>query len=132
MPKHAALMMLTRWVSGNISASCCAQTGRLSTGKNVPLKRNIGVMKRKIGRLYSSMLLTMPVKNMPIAPKARPPKNDSGKMSKPAGYVIRPNMLITVIIIMVAAIDFVAAQIISPAIISLRNSGVAIIASKVF
>jgi len=51
--------------------SFCAQNGKFSTGKNVPLKRNMGVMNRNIGKLNISMVGTIPVKNMPMDPKAK-------------------------------------------------------------
>lgn len=63
--------------------SFCAQNGKFSTGKNVPLKRNMGVMNRNIGKLNISMVGTIPVKNMPMDPKAIPPRKARGMVKRP-------------------------------------------------
>ena len=55
----------TSHVKGRRYATFCAHKGRVSIGKNVPPKRNIGVTNRKIGRLNISMVETKPVKNIP-------------------------------------------------------------------
>ena len=68
-----------------MSDAFCAHRGRFSMGKNVPLKRNIGVMKRKTGRLNASMLGITEVKNIPTEPKAIPPTNASGRRRRPVG-----------------------------------------------
>ena len=109
-----------------------AQGGRCSRGKKVPLKRNMGVTNKKIGRLNISMVSTVPVKNRPIDPKAIPPTKAKGMIKRPAGYWIRPNRLITACMIAVAMTDLVAPHMISAVMISSRESGVAMIASKVF
>ena len=74
-----------RWYKGKASAAGCAQPGKLETGKKVPLNRNIGVMKRNMGRLNMSMVGVIPVKNIPIAPNANPPKNAMGINNNPMG-----------------------------------------------
>jgi len=84
-PKPSARTRLTRWVSGKNTAMVCAHAGRFSMGKKVPLKRNMGVTKRNIGRLNMSMVGVMPVKYMPRAPKAMPPRNASGIIRRPEG-----------------------------------------------
>jgi len=49
-PTVNALVSATAWVNGKRTlATICASTGRLVMEKNVPLKMNIGVMKRKDG-----------------------------------------------------------------------------------
>jgi hypothetical protein len=53
-------------------------------GKKVPLNRNMGVMNRKMGRLNMSMVGVMPVKNMPMVPKARPPRRPGARREAPA------------------------------------------------
>ena len=62
-----------------------AHPGRFSMGKNVPLKRNMGVMNRNTGRLNSSMLATIAVKIIPMEPKAMPPIRESGIIRRPSG-----------------------------------------------
>ena len=84
-PKLSERTRLTRWVSGKMTARACAHAGRFSTGKKVPLNRNMGVTNKNIGRLNMSMVGVMPVKYIPSAPKAIPPRNATGIMSKPEG-----------------------------------------------
>jgi len=49
-PAVSALASVTACVNGNkMLAIVCACTGRAVMGKKVPLKMNIGVMKRKAG-----------------------------------------------------------------------------------
>jgi len=49
-PTVNALVSATAWVNGkNTLATICAVSGRPVMEKNVPLKMNIGVMKRKAG-----------------------------------------------------------------------------------
>jgi len=130
--KQKARVSLTRWVTGKMLATLCAQRGRFSRGKKVPLKRNMGVTNKKIGRLNISMAVTVPVKNSPMDPKAMPPTKAKGMIRKPPGYWTRPKRLITPCMIAVAMTDLVAPQMISAVMISSRDSGVAIMASKVF
>jgi hypothetical protein len=54
-------------------------------GKNVPLKRNMGVMNKKIGRLKVSIVGIIPVKNIPIDPNAIPPRKARGSTKRPWG-----------------------------------------------
>jgi hypothetical protein len=50
LPTVNALVSATAWVNGkNTLASVCTAAGRFVMEKNVPLKMNIGVMKRKDG-----------------------------------------------------------------------------------
>jgi len=49
-PLAKALVTVTAFVSGrNTCANVCTNSGIDVKGKKVPLKRNIGVMKRKFG-----------------------------------------------------------------------------------
>lgn len=49
-PTVNALVRATAWVKGkNIWATVCTTTGRVVMEKNVPLRMNIGVMKRNDG-----------------------------------------------------------------------------------
>jgi len=50
LPTVNALVSATAWVKGkNALATICTSTGRLVMEKNVPLRMNIGVMKRNDG-----------------------------------------------------------------------------------
>ena len=50
LPRAKDLVTATALASGNIScAATCRNSGMEVRGKNVPLKRNMGVMKRKPG-----------------------------------------------------------------------------------
>jgi len=50
VPTVNALVSATAWVKGkNTLPTICASTGRIVMEKNVPLKMNIGVIKRKDG-----------------------------------------------------------------------------------
>jgi hypothetical protein len=50
LPRARALVTDTAFVSGRkICAATCRNSGMDVSGKNVPLRRNIGVMKRKLG-----------------------------------------------------------------------------------
>lgn len=131
-PELKDLVRFTRWVNGKKSARCWAHRGRFSIGKKVPLKRNMGVINKNIGKLNSSICVVIPVINIPTDPKAIPPRSASGIIKSPWGYRIRPNKLMTAIMIAVAMTDLVAPQMISPVMISSTDKGVAIMASKVF
>ncbi len=54
-------------------------------GKKVPLKRNMGVMNRNMGRLNNSMFATIAVKIIPIEPKAMPPITARSIIRRPSG-----------------------------------------------
>ena len=59
--------------------------------KNVPLKKNIGVTKRNVGTLKTSMEGSVAVKTMAIDPKASPVRldvyaNDPSPKDEPSGY----------------------------------------------
>ena len=130
--KQKALVSRTRWVKGKMLAMLWAQTGRLSRGKKVPLKRNMGVMNKKMGKLNISIVATVPVKKSAMDPKAMTPTKAKGIMRRPPGYWTRPKRLITPCMMAVAMTDLVAPQMISAVMISSRERGVAIMASKVF
>ena len=50
LPKSSPLVNVTVCVSGRTAvAKTCMNPGKPLNGKNVPLKRNIGVMNRKAG-----------------------------------------------------------------------------------
>jgi len=50
LPTAKALVIVTAWNKGkNTLATACASAGSTVTEKNVPLRMNIGVMKRKDG-----------------------------------------------------------------------------------
>ena len=50
LPRARALVTLTAFVSGRKTcANICRISGKVVNGKNVPLKRNMGVMNRKPG-----------------------------------------------------------------------------------
>lgn len=50
LPRAKALVKDTAFVRGNKSwATTCRNSGRAVKGKKVPLRRNMGVMKRKFG-----------------------------------------------------------------------------------
>src|SRR3989339_1653353 len=84
-PSETKRVSSTRWYKGNASDKSCAHPGSPETGKKVPLNRNIGVINRKMGRLKRSMVGTIPVKYIPIAPKASPPKNAQTTPMSPRG-----------------------------------------------
>jgi hypothetical protein len=84
-PKLNARTRLTKWVSGKIKAKYCAHRGKPVSGKKVPLKRNMGVINKNMGRLNNSILSTMPVKNIAVEPKAIPPRNAAKTINIPAG-----------------------------------------------
>jgi len=50
LPKASARANVTTCVKGRNSwAKSCKESGKAVIGKNVPLRRNMGVMKRKVG-----------------------------------------------------------------------------------
>ena len=50
LPRAKPLVTVTAFVSGRkICAATCRNSGMEVRGKNVPLRRNMGVMKRKFG-----------------------------------------------------------------------------------
>ncbi len=49
-PSAKPRVIVTAWTSGKkASDKYCIDTGKIENGKKVPLKRNIGVMKRYTG-----------------------------------------------------------------------------------
>ncbi len=69
----------------------------------------MGVMNRKIGRLNMSMVGMIPVKTMPAAAKAMPPRKATGRMSSPCGNATNPNGVSTASMSPAAAVDLMAA-----------------------
>ena len=61
----------------------------------MPVKKNIGVRKRKVGKLKKSIFGAAAVKHMAIEPNINPPKNAIGIASKNSGLLINPNAAIT-------------------------------------
>ena len=98
----------------------------------MPLKKNIGVKKRKEGKLKKSMLGATAVKHMAIEANINPPKNANGITSRNRGLLIKPKAAITANTIVALIVDLVAPQRSSPATTSSTLIGVATMASKVF
>ena len=79
MPIVRYLSMLTMWVRGRTAtAMSWIGPGRSVRGKKVPLKRNIGVMKRKIGKLKKSIVGVRAVKHIATAESKRPARKEKG------------------------------------------------------
>ena len=133
LPLANALVTVTAFVSGRkICAAVCTNSGIDVKGKKVPLKRNIGVMKRKLGKLKESMFGTMAVKHIAIDENRRPTRNERGGIRRDRGVSGTPNIIITPRTIVELIRLFVAPHKISPVITSSMLTGVAIIASNVF
>jgi len=133
LPKTSPRANVTACVKGrNSFARICREAGRAVNGKNVPLRRNMGVMKRKVG--YSKELIVgdMAVKHMAMAENNSPTRKEIGGISRNSGLGVKPKAAITPKTIVELIRLLVAPHRISPAITSSRLTGVAIIASKVF
>ena len=75
LPKTNPLVKVTTCVNGKTpNATACNGTGTNDNGKNVPLKRNIGVMNRKVGKLKKSISGAIAVKHIANAANSSPPK----------------------------------------------------------
>ena len=125
-------MMMTRCVSGRTKAIFCTHPGMADIGKNTPLKRNIGVMKRKNGKLNCSIWRTNPVQIMPIDAKRSPAIKETGIIQSAEGCFSKPKNETKIIIRQLAITALVAPQRSSPVTTSSTKSGVARMASKVF
>jgi hypothetical protein len=49
LPRTSALVNATAWLEAETDGRTCKNAGKAVIGKKVPLRRNIGVMKRKLG-----------------------------------------------------------------------------------
>ncbi len=94
-------------------------------GKNVQENRNIG-------RLNMSIVGMTPVKNIPIAPNASPPKKVIGMHASALGKLAKPRGMSTASITVTAAAILLAAHMISATMISSTLTGIARIPSNVF
>lgn len=54
-------------------------------GKNVPLNRNIGVIKRNTGMLKVSMLGRIPVKQIAMEANSSPASSEKGRIKRAEG-----------------------------------------------
>ena len=63
----------------------CAAEGSDVNGKNVPLKKNIGVKKRNEGKLKKSMFGATAVKHMAMEANISPPKKANGIITHEQG-----------------------------------------------
>ena len=98
----------------------------------MPDKKNIGVKKRKDGKLKKSMFGATEVKHIAIEANIKPPKNANGITSRNRGVEINPKAATTAKTIVVLIVALVAPQRSSPATTSSTLTGVATMASKVF
>ena len=110
----------------------CAAVGREVNGKKVPLKKNIGVKNRNVGKLKKSIFGDTAVKHIAMEANSKPPKNASGITSKNSGLLIKPKTAITTSTMVELIVARVAPQRSSPATTSSTLTGVATMASKVF
>ena len=113
-------------------ATPCAAEGREVNGKKVPHKKNMGVKKRKEGKLKKSIFGATEVKHMAMEANIKPPKNASGITSRNRGLEIKPKAATTPNTMVVLIVARVAPQSSSPATTSSTLTGVATMASKVF
>ena len=132
-PETTPRVIFTTCVKGKMAiAAPCAAVGKDVKGKNVPLKKNIGVKKRKVGKLKKSMLGAAAVKHMAMEPNISPPKNAIGTIIRNSGLEIKPKVATTANTIVAFIVARVAPQRSSPATTSSMLTGVATMASKVF
>ncbi len=132
-PEIRARAMFTMWVRGRIAnAAPCAIAGSPDRGKNVPHRKNMGVRKRKEGKLKKSMFGAAAVKHIAMEANINPPKNARGTISKARGVDTNPNAATTAKTIDELIVDLVAPHSSSPATTSSTLTGVATMASKVF
>ena len=125
--------MLTTCVRGRTAmAAPCAAEGSLLRGKKVPQRKNIGVRKRKLGKLKKSMLGAAAVKHIAIELNIKPPKNANGIASRNSGLRINPKAATTAKTIVELMVARVAPHRSSPATTSSTLMGVATMASNVF
>ena len=132
-PETRTLVIFTIWVKGRTaSAVPCAAIGKDVMGKNVPVKKNIGVKNKKVGKLKKSILGANAVKHIAMEPNINPPKKANGTTNKNNGFEIKPKAAITAKTIVALKVDRVAPHRSSPVTTSSTLTGVATIASKVF
>ena len=133
LPKVSARANVTACVKGrNSCAKTCKEAGKAVIGKNVPLRRNMGVMKRKIGYSKESILGEIAVKHMAMAENNSPTRKEIGGISRNSGLGARRKAATTPKTIEELIRLLVAPHRSSPAMTSSRLTGVAIMASKVF
>ena len=133
LPRANARVNVTACVRGRNSwAKTCREHGKAVVGKNVPLRRNIGVMKRKVGYSKESILGEMAVKHMAMDENNSPTRKETSGISRNRGLGVKPKAATTPKTIEELIRLLVAPHRSSPAITSSRLTGVAIIASKVF
>ncbi len=133
LPISSSRVRFTTWVKGKTpNATACNASGTNDNGKNVPLKRNIGVMNRKVGKLKKSISGATAVKHIAKAANSSPPKNAKTGTNKNSGLETKPKAAITPNTIVAFMVARVAPHRSSPAITSSTLTGVAIIASNVF
>src|SRR4030067_789046 len=89
--KTAARTWNETWGRGKTQAIPSAHDGRISTGKNVPLNVNIGMIRRNIGRLNDEMFFVTAVTTSPMAEKSNPPSAARGITQSPDGHATRPS-----------------------------------------
>ena len=127
------LVKSTAWVRGKIAkAITWAALGKDVSGKNVPLKKNIGVRKRNEGKLKKSMFGAAAVKHIAIDENIKPTKNAIGITSRKRGLLIKPKAATTASTMVALIVALVAPHNSSPATTSSTLTGVATMASKVF
>ena len=116
------------------SATTCKAKplGMTLSGKKVPLSRNMGVMKRNVGKLKKSMADANDVKHMPNEAKSKPPTNATTGTRRAHQLETKPKAATTARTIVPFMVALVAPQSISPAITSSTLTGVAMMASNVF
>jgi len=132
-PDTSPLVRFTTWVSGKTAMAVpCAAIGRDVKGKNVPLKKNMGVRNRNEGKLKKSMFGATEVKHIAMEANINPPKKARGITSRNNGLEINPKAATTVKTMVVLIVARVAPHSSSPATTSSTLTGVATIASKVF
>ena len=132
-PETSPLVRFTTWVSGKTTMAVpCAAIGREVKGKNVPLKKNMGVRNRNEGKLKKSMFGATEVKHIAMEANMSPPKKARGITSRNNGLETKPKAETTPNTIVVLIVALVAPQSNSPATTSSTLTGVATMASKVF
>ena len=133
LPKVSPRANVTACVKGrNSCAKTCKESGKAVSGKNVPLRRNMGVIKRKVGYSKESILGEMAVKHMAMAENNSPTRKEIGGISRNSGLGVKRKAATTPRTIEELIRLLVAPHRSSPAITSSRLTGVAIMASKVF
>ena len=90
----ASRAMFTMCVKGKTDrATTWAANGKEVNGKKVPVKKNIGVKKRNVGKLKKSIFGATAVKHMAMEENIKPPKNAIGIMRMKNAALKLPRML---------------------------------------